>query len=66
MIWKNKEVPDEWGKGLIIPVFKKGDKKDWNYCRGITLITHVANVFERIEGRLRMVVEKEMEEEQYG
>ena len=67
IIWKKKEVPEEWGKGLIIPIFKKGDRKECNNYRGITLIAHVAKIFERVlEGRLRRKIEEAMEEEQYG
>ena len=64
MIWKGKEVPEDWRKGLIIPVFKKGDKKKCNNYRGIILISHVAKIFERIlEKKVKMKVEEEMEEE---
>lgn len=52
---------------MIIPIFKKGDRKECNNYRGITLIAHVAKIFERVlEGRLRRKIEGEMEEEQYG
>ena len=64
---KQKCVPEDWKKGVIIPVFKKGDKKVCDNYRGITLISQIAKVLERIlERRMRRKVEEELQEEQYG
>ncbi|XP_071959459.1 uncharacterized protein [Antedon mediterranea] len=41
-------IPDEWNKGIIIPVHKKGPKNDLNNYRGITLNSCVSKVFTRI------------------
>ena len=60
-------MPEECGKGIIIPVFKKGDRKICNNYRGITLTSQVANITERIlEKRLREKMEGQLEEEQNG
>jgi sorting nexin-29 len=37
-IWRDKKMPDDWKVGLIIPLFKKGDKMRCENYRGITLL----------------------------
>lgn len=41
-------IPDEWNKGIIIPIFKKGDQMDLNNYRGITLTSCISKVYNRI------------------
>ena len=52
----------------VVPVWKrKGDVRDPGKYRGITLLSHVLKVLERIlDGRMRRIVECEMGEEQQG
>jgi hypothetical protein len=38
-IWEKGEVPRDWQDGIIIPFPKKGDLKDYNNWRGITLLS---------------------------
>jgi hypothetical protein len=38
-IWEKREVPRDWQDGIIIPLPKKGDLKDCNNWRGITLLS---------------------------
>jgi len=40
--------PSEWALGKVIPIFKKGDKKDVNNYRGITIISCLAKLFTKI------------------
>ena len=40
--------PSNWSKGLIVPVYKKGDASDTNNYRGITLISCFAKLFTNI------------------
>ena len=41
-------TPLEWNKGIIVPIFKKGNKNDLNNYRGITLTSCVSKIFNRI------------------
>ena len=46
-IWKEECVPMKWG-GLIVSLFKKGDKEDPGNYRGIMLLSVVGKVFCKI------------------
>jgi len=37
--WKCGKTPKEWQTGVIIPIFKKGDRKQCTNYRGISLIS---------------------------
>lgn len=32
-LWQLREVPGDWRKANVMPVFKKGKKEDLHYCR---------------------------------
>src|SRR5678815_3694590 len=66
--WREGKVPERWGKAIIIPIYKgKGDAGSCNNYRGISLMDHLAKIYERIlERRLREKVEPRLGEEQYG
>lgn len=66
--WREGEVPAEWGKSIIVPIYKKkGDSGQCNNYRGISLMDHIAKLYERmIECRLREIVEQSLGEEQHG
>ncbi|KAL1446149.1 hypothetical protein WDU94_012366 [Cyamophila willieti] len=66
-IWMNKKVPDDWRIGIVVPLFKKGDKKKCANYRGITLTSQVSKLYERIlEKKIRSKIEQQLNEEQYG
>ena len=64
------KVPEKWRTGLIVPIWKKkkkGDVQDPGKYRGITLLSHIMKLLERIVGgRIRKKVEQELGEEQQG
>lgn len=36
-IWNHQEIPKDWGMGLIFKIPKKGDRRNCDDWRGITL-----------------------------
>ena len=65
---KQCKVPEDWRTGLNVPIWKrKGDAQDPGKYRGITLLSHIMKLLERIlDKRLRERVERELGEEQLG
>jgi len=37
-IWNNEELHEEWKGSISVPIFKKGDKTDLSYCRGMSIL----------------------------
>ena len=48
LIWKNEEIPEEWQKGVIIKLPKKGDLENCNNWRGVTLLSVPSKVLGRV------------------
>ena len=48
VVWHEELVPPQWRQGLIVNLFKKGDKEDPGNYRGITLLSVVGKVFCKI------------------
>ena len=56
VIWCEETVPKQWREGLIVHLFKKGDREDPGNYRGITL---VGKVFcKRLNNRLVQCLDK--------
>lgn len=67
MAYKMEAVPAEWQKGVINPIFKKGEKTECGNHRGITLLSHSGKIYSRvIERRLREYVEPHLGDWQHG
>ena len=48
VIWREEVVPRQWREGLIVYLFKKGDREQPGNYRGITLLSVVGKVFCKI------------------
>jgi hypothetical protein len=65
--WVDKKVPEDWVRGEIVLIFKKGDRKLCKNYRGITLMSHGAKIYDKVcLNRLNVKVEPQLQEEQYG
>ena len=66
-IWKRKEWPTDWKKSVYVPIYKKGDKKEYGNYRTIALISHASKVLLRvIQRRLEVFLIPELPIEQAG
>uniref|UniRef100_A0A8C6M7F1 Reverse transcriptase domain-containing protein n=1 Tax=Nothobranchius furzeri TaxID=105023 RepID=A0A8C6M7F1_NOTFU len=65
--WSSGAVPVEWQTGVVVPIFKKGDRRVCSNYRGITLLSLPGKVYSKVlERRVRSIVESQIEEEQCG
>ena len=66
-IWEQKEWPKEWTKSLIIPLPKKGNTKQCQNYRIISLTSHPSKIMLKIIlNRLKKKAEEILSEEQAG
>jgi len=67
MIFEKGEVPNDFRKTLIKPLYKKGDKSECRNYRGIILVSVGSKLLSNIIlFRLRDAVDKVLREEQYS
>ena len=45
LVWNNEYVPTYWREGLIVSLFKKGDREDPGNYRGITLLSVIGKLY---------------------
>ncbi|KAK3508625.1 hypothetical protein QTP70_000912 [Hemibagrus guttatus] len=65
--WRSGTVPLDWATGVVIPLFKKGDRRMCSNYREITLLSLPGKVYSRVlERRVRPLVEPRIQEEQCG
>ncbi|XP_062614538.1 uncharacterized protein LOC134276298 [Saccostrea cucullata] len=66
-IWDKEDIPDDWKKGVIIKLPKKGDLGDCINWRGITLLYLTSKVFSQtILQRITAAVDDILRQEQAG
>ena len=67
LAWETGKVPDDWTKGVIVPIYKKGDKKVCGNYRGISLLSVPGKIYAGVlEKKLRNIVEGKLDEGQCG
>lgn len=65
MIYAERRIPTKWEVGILLPLFKKGDSGVCSNYRGITILSTVLKVYERIlEKRLKNKIDCHLEESQ--
>ncbi|KAK3512120.1 hypothetical protein QTP70_031238 [Hemibagrus guttatus] len=65
--WRSGTVPLDWANGVVVPLFKKGDRRVFSNYREITLLSLPGKVYSRVlERRVRPLVEPRIQEEQCG
>ncbi|KAK3533232.1 hypothetical protein QTP70_013661 [Hemibagrus guttatus] len=56
--WRSGTVPLDWAIAVVVPLFKKGDRRVCSNYRGITLLSLPGKVYSRVlERRVRPVLE---------
>ncbi len=62
--WWSGRVPLVWQTGVVVPLYKKGDRRVCSNYRGITLLSLPGKVYARVlERRIRPIVEPRIQEE---
>ena len=66
-IWQSETIPNDWAKGLIVKLPKKGDKRMCDNWRGITLLSIPGKIFCRILlDRIDKAIDTRLRQEQAG
>jgi hypothetical protein len=47
-IWNKEELPQQWKESIIVPIYKKGDKIDFNNYQGISLLSTAYKILSNI------------------
>ncbi|KAK3526236.1 hypothetical protein QTP70_018714 [Hemibagrus guttatus] len=67
IVWRSGTVPLDWAIGVVVPLFKKGDRRVCSNYRAITLLSLPGKVYSRVlERRVRQLVEPWIQAEQCG
>ena len=66
-MWEQQQIPEDWQRGLIVKLTKKGDLTECNNWRGITLMVVATKVLGRIIiTRIRDGIDNKLRQEQAG
>ena len=66
-IWKTQQWPQDWKRSIFIPIFKKGNAKEWSNYHTIALISHTSKVMIKIlQTRLQQYVNRELPDVKAG
>ena len=66
-VWNNNNIPDDWSKGSIIKIPKKGALNNCNNWRGITLLSIPSKILAKIIiNRISTATDEYLREEQAG
>jgi len=66
-IWTTGQIPDDWCDGIILPIHKKGDLRDCNNWRIVTLLSVPGQVMcSIILDRIKVSVDKSLCQKQAG
>ena len=67
VVWKLGKIPRDLQTGVIIPIFKKGDRKQCTNYRRISLLSLPGKVYAKcLERKCREIVESKLEDGQSG
>lgn len=58
-IWEEGNMPEDWKKSILVPLYKRGDKEKMENYRGISLLCSAYKVHAEL---LRRKLEVEVEE----
>ena len=63
--WREGRAPMDWQTGIVVPIFKKGDRRECSNYRGITLLNLSGKVYARVvERKCRTIVEPKIQDTQ--
>jgi len=66
-IWNKEELLEEWKESIIVPIYKKGDKRDCSNYRGISLLPTTYKILSNILlSRLTPYAAEIIGDHQYG
>lgn len=64
---KNGKIPGDWNKGIISPIFKKGETSEVGNYRGVTLMNTAYKMYANIlNDKLMRGVKDKLQETQFG
>ncbi|XP_050471575.1 golgin subfamily A member 6-like protein 22 [Bombus huntii] len=66
-IWNGNGIPEDWRKGVICPIYKRGDKGAVKSYRGVTIMDTAYKIYAGIlDERLKVEIEDKLVESQFG